>query len=77
MYFLFSLSDESGDFSSALDIGVGSKKVNPIDCIIPADRPASSDYQIRVVSSDPYIVSENENFIITSIGSAGTYYWSC
>lgn len=62
------LSDASGNFGAAINIGTLSSTANSgtINITIPAGTISGSGYKIRVVSSNPYIIgTESANFTIT------------
>lgn len=62
------LSDASGSFSFPVNIGTLTSTANSgtINITIPAGTPSGSNYKIRVISSNPYIVgSESSAFTIT------------
>lgn len=62
------LSDASGSFSFPVNIGTLASTANSgtINITIPAGTPSGSNYKIRVISSNPYIVgSESSAFTIT------------
>lgn len=62
------LSDASGSFSFPVNIGTLTSTANSgtINITIPAGTPSGSNYKIRVISSNPYIVgSASSAFTIT------------
>jgi len=63
------LSDESGDFASAVVIGtmMTTSASGTIPCVIPADAANGDAYRIRVISSSPVVVGDDNAFDI-SIG---------
>ncbi|MCC6253059.1 MAG: T9SS type A sorting domain-containing protein [Bacteroidia bacterium] len=65
-YFTAQLSDENGDFSSPIDIGmINSGSSGIIYATIPTNIPDGNGYLIRVVSSTPYIEGSPTPYPIT------------
>lgn len=58
--FTAEISDASGSFASAVDIGTLSGTASgTIDAIIPGGTPTGTGYRIRVVASDPVTIGED------------------
>ena len=71
--FSVQLSDASGNFSSPLTIGTLSSTSNgTINANIPIGTPAGSAYRVRVVSSNPNIISPDNGIDITVNAASGS-----
>lgn len=68
--FTLQLSDATGSFASPLVLGTTSNtKGGPVSCTVPGTVTSGSGYKMRIVSSNPYIISDTAN---VSIGLAAT-----
>lgn len=67
VYFEQSFSSISGSFTSSTTLAKGSS--SPITVTIPANRPVSSNYRIRVVSSAPVLNGTQSPTSLTISGS--------
>src|SRR4030095_12274241 len=61
--FTAQLSDANGDFTNAVDIGfVTDTQSGTITCTIPANTPPGTGYRIRVISSSPAFIGEDNGY---------------
>ncbi len=64
--FIVQLSDATGDFTSAVNIGqVTATTAGTIPVTIPANTPAGTGYRIRIVSTSPAFTGDDNGFDIT------------
>lgn len=64
--FTAQLSDANGSFASPINIGtLASQTSGTIACFIPANTPAGNGYRVRITSSSPQEVSDNNGFDIS------------
>jgi hypothetical protein len=63
--FTAQLSDATGDFTSAIDIGVATATASgSISCTMPASTPIGNGYRIRIVASNPAFTSMDDGYDI-------------
>lgn len=68
--FTVQLSDVTGSFASAVNIGaVSSSTSGTITCTIPAGTPPGSNYRIRIASGNPAYISPDNIYNITILAA--------
>ncbi|HRT67995.1 MAG TPA: hypothetical protein P5216_04575, partial [Bacteroidota bacterium] len=61
--FIAQISDNNGSFAKPIDIGkLEGTKGGTINCTIPSEIPAGNSYRIRIISTNPMIISEDNGY---------------